>query len=207
LFATAISLCISDVDAFPDTAVTVEPSSSSAIVGSTFSINVTVVDVQNLYGLEMLLSWNSTILTLVDMEIQLGLDGGVLNTPLYIAENSTLGSRYTLVATSTNPAPSFSGTGNIVRMNFSVISIGACKLDLQTQLYDYPPPERDPPISLPVTHADVDGFFQGVIPEFPNYLVLAAIAMLTLSFVVLSKHISSRRDKTLDTSAQAGGLR
>jgi hypothetical protein len=187
IFVTILSFYTLAADAFPDTAVIVEPNSSSVVVGETFSINVTVVDVHNLYGLEVILSWDSTILALVNMEVQLGQNGGVLNAPVYIADNSTQGSRYTISATSTSPAPSFSGTGSIVHMNFSVIGTGACKLELQTQLYDYPPPDRDPRLSLPIVHTDVDGFFQGIIPEFPGYLFFVATAMLTLLSVVFSK--------------------
>jgi hypothetical protein len=204
LFATVSLLYISDASALPDTSVIVEPNESSAIVGDSFSVNVTIVDVQNLYGLEAILSWNSTILALVNVEVQLGQDGGVLNAPIYVAENSTQGSRYTVSATSTNPAPSFNGTGNIVRLNFSVIGLGTSELDLQTQLYDYPPSDRDPRLSLPITHADVDGLFQSVIPEFPNHLVIVAALMLTLFSAALSKHISRGRNKPFDKSAQAG---
>lgn len=203
IFVTIISFYTLAADAFPDTVVIVEPNSSSAIVGETFSINVTVVDVQNLYGLEAILSWNSSVLTLVNTEVQLGQNGGVLNAPVYIADNSTQGSRYTISATSTSPAPSFNGTGNIVRMDFSVVGTGACELDLQTQLYDYPPPDRDPRLSLPIAHTDVDGFFQSVIPEFPSNLVFVATAMLTLLSVVFSKHIFSRHNKTYDKSASS----
>jgi hypothetical protein len=204
LFATVSLLYISDASALPDTSVIVEPNESSAIVGDSFSVNVTIVDVQNLYGLEAILSWNSTILALVNVEVQLGQDGGVLNAPIYVAENSTQGSRYTVSATSTNPAPSFNGTGNIVRLNFSVIGLGTSELDLQTQLYDYPPSDRDPRLSLPITHADVDGLFQSAIPEFPSHLVLVAALMLTLFSAALSKHISRGRNKAFDKSAQAG---
>jgi len=201
IFLCGILFYTLPANASPDTIVIVEPNSSSAIVGGIFSVNVTIVDVQNLYGLEAILSWDSTVLTLVNAEVQLGQDGGVLNAPVYIVDNSTQGSRYTVSATSMNPAPSFNGTGNIVRMNFSVIGTGTCKLNLQTQLYDYPPPERDPRLSLPIAHEDVDGFFQGVIPEFPSYSVFVIIAMLTLFSIVLSKHISSRYSKTFNKSA------
>jgi len=175
------------------------------MIGETFYVNVTVVDVENLYGVDATLSWNSTILTLVNSEIQLGQDGGVLNAPIYIAENSSQGSRYTISATSTSPAPSFNGTGNIVRLNFSVISIGTCKLDLQTQLYDYPPLDRDPRLSLPISHEDIDGFFQGVIPEFPQSLVFVIIALLTLFVTLLSKRIFIRNNKTFGKSAASCG--
>jgi hypothetical protein len=205
IFVTITSFYTLATDAFPDTVVIVEPNSSSAIVGETFSVNVTVVDVQNLYGLEAILSWNSSVLTLVHTEVQLGQSSGVLNAPVYIADNSTQGSRYTVSATSTSPAPSFNGTGNIVCMNFSVIGSGACELDLQTQLYDYPPPDRDPRLSLPIAHTDVDGFLQSEIPEFPSDLVFVATAMLTLLSAVLSKHIFSRHNKTYDKSASSCG--
>ena len=47
------------VQAAPETVVKVEPSSSYANVGETFTINITVVDVQNLYGVEVTLYWNT----------------------------------------------------------------------------------------------------------------------------------------------------
>jgi hypothetical protein len=187
-------------NASPATVVIVDPNTSSAIVGETFIVNVTVVDVENLYGVEAVLSWNSTVLTLVSLEIQLGQQGGVLNAPVYIAENSVQESRYTISATSTSPASPFNGTGNIVRLNFSVLNVGTCELDLQTQLYDYPPPDRDPPLSLPIAHEDIDGLFQGLIPEFPGPLIFVAAVLLTLFSAVLSKHIFSKNNKPFRAS-------
>jgi Cohesin domain len=205
VFVCSILFLALTAKASPTTVVTVEPNSSSAMVGETFSVNVTVVDVENLFGVDATLTWNSTILTLVNCEIQLGQEGGALNPPIYIAENSSQGSKYTISATSTNPAPSFNGTGIIVRLNFSVLSIGTCKLDLQTQLYDYPPPDRDPRLSLPIAHEDIDGVFQGVIPEFPHSLFFVITALLTLSMTLLSKRISSRNNKTFGKSVSNRG--
>jgi hypothetical protein len=206
LFTVMVPFYTLDVNAVPDTVVTVEPSSTSVAVSDTFCVNVSVFDVQNLYGLEMTLSWNSTILHLVKVEILLGQNGGVLNPPVYIAENLTLENRYSLSATSTSPAPSFYGTGNVVSMNFSVNNIGTCMFDLQTQLYDYPPLDRDPRLSLPIAHTDVDGVFTGVIPEFSHHLIFVAIISLTLFSVVLSKRISCRRNKIFDKSERADNL-
>lgn len=205
VFVCGILFCALTAKASTTTVVIVEPNSSSAMIGEIFSVNVTVVDVENLYGVDATLTWNSTILTLVNSEIQLGQEGGALNVPIYIVENSSQGNRYTISATSTSPAPSFNGTGNIISLNFSVLSIGTCKLDLQTQLYDYPPLDRDPRLSLPIAHEDIDGFFQGVIPEFPQSLVFVIIALLTLFTTLLSKRIFSRNNKTFGKSASSRG--
>ncbi len=206
LLAATCHIHTSDVGALPDASVVVEPHESSSIVGEVFSLNVTIVDVYNLYGLDVMLGWNSSVLLLVGVEVQLGQDGGALNPPIYMAENSTLGSRYIVAAASMSPAPSFNGTGNIVCLSFSVIDTGMCELDLQTQLYDYPPPDRDPRLSLPIVHTDVDGLFQSTIPEFPEPLVLIVAIVLTLFSAVLTKHASNKHDKCFRKSVPAGVL-
>ena len=48
----------------PETVVRVEPYSSSTYVGETFTINLTVIGVQNLYGVEVTLCWNASVLEL-----------------------------------------------------------------------------------------------------------------------------------------------
>ena len=78
--------------------------------------------------------------------------------PLFIAENNitqTLG-QYRLVATSMNPAPSFNGSGNIVKITFNPLSLGDSILDLESQLSDYPPLDREPRISFPIDHTTMD---------------------------------------------------
>lgn len=185
------------VQAAPETVVKVEPYSSHANVSETFTINLIVADVQNLYGVEVNLYWNFSILKPVNIDVRLGEIYGVLCNPVYVVQNSTQDGKYVLAATSMAPAPSFNGTGNIVRITFTVTSPGNCKLDLETELWDRPPPNQG---SMPIEHTTIDGFFD-VIPEFPNILILPLFIILTILAVVWGKKISrklgSQRDSRL----------
>jgi len=178
--------------AAPETILKVDPDTISANVSETFTINITVIDVQNLYSVEVTLYWNSSLLKLENVDIRLGQADGVLYDPIYIVENSTREGKYTLAALSYASAPSFNGTGNIVRITFNAINPGDSKFDLaETQLYDYPPPDREPRISMPIEHITIDGFFN-ITPEIPSTTILVILLILTTLAVVLSKKISKK---------------
>ena len=170
----------------PETVVQVEPQTVSANVGETFTVNITVIEVQNLYGIEVSLCWNSSVLDPVNVDIRLGQTDGVLHSPpsVYIVENLTKESEYVLAATSVNPAPSFNGSGNIVNITFSVTNPGDSELDLETRLWDYPPPNE---ASSPIDHTTIDGSVCAIIPEIPSTTVLLIIIILTTFMLVLSK--------------------
>ncbi len=178
-------------DESSETLVTVEGQHNLANVGEAFTINVTVFDVQNLYGLEIALVWNQTILKLANVDVRLGQTYGVLYNPIYFDENSKQGS-YIIQAASMNPAPSFNGTGNIVQITFEVVNIGFSQLDLSTKLYDYPPADRDPRVSLPIPHTTIDGFCEAVVSEFSIPFVLLIVVFLTLVATIFSS-IRKRR--------------
>jgi hypothetical protein len=149
------------------TVVKVEASTTSATIGKTFTVTITVTDVQNLYGLEVILNWNATVLQIINVDTRLGVESfpdGVLhessNSPaIFIAENNLTQTEgeYRLDATSMVPAASFTGSGNIAKITFRPISIGNSELNLRSQLYDYPPTDRDK-ISLPIQHTTQDSF-------------------------------------------------
>jgi hypothetical protein len=180
------------VQAAPETIIEVDPDIISANVSETFTINIKVIDVQNLYSVEVTLYWNSFLLKLENIDIRLGQADGVLYNPIYIVENSTREGKYTLAAMSYVPAPSFNGSGNIVRITFNAINLGDSKFDLaETQLYDYPPPDREPRISMPIEHITIDGFFN-IIPEILSTTILIILLILTTLAVVLSKKISKK---------------
>jgi len=194
--------------AAPETIVKVDPDTISANVSETFTINIRVIDVQNLYSVEVTLYWNSSLLKLENVDIRLGQADGVLYDPIYIVENSTREGKYTLAALSYASAPSFNGTGNIVRITFNATNSGDSKLDLaETQLYDYPPTDREPRISMPIEHITIDGFFNIIHfvdqddqwdydkdddLEIPSTTVLTILLILTTLAVVLSKKISKK---------------
>jgi len=187
------------VQASPGTVVRVEPSPSYSDIGETFTINITVVDVQNLYGIEVTLYWNASVLYAVSVDTRLGVEShpdGVLHEPpsIFVAENNVTQKqgKYVLTATSVAPAPSFSGSGNIVRITFNATSFADSELNLETELYDYPPPDREPRISLPIEHTTIDGSFR-IIPEFPNLSILLLFMTISLCVIILLKRSIQKR--------------
>ena len=97
------------VSAASETLVEVEPISSSAATGEILGIDITVMNVQNLYSVEVILRWNASILRVVGTDVRLGQSDGVLYNPFLIAQNQTNQERgeFALAATSYSPAPSF----------------------------------------------------------------------------------------------------
>jgi hypothetical protein len=188
------------------TVVEVEPQASSASVGGNFTVNVTVVDVENLYGIEVDLSWNASILEPVGIDVRLGWADGALYSPLYMAENSTQEGEYTLAAASTS-ATSFNGTGNLVIVTFEVKSSGTSNLTLATQLYDYPPPDRDPRLSMPIDHSTISGVFSSIIPEIPNPAVLLVFMTFTVVAVAFSRRIQDKNRTRQDLLAEQKATR
>jgi len=162
---------IATVRAAPRTTIRVEPYASTAQVGESFTINITLTDAQNLYGVEVALHWNTSILRITNVDVRLGNEShpdGILHEPIFIAKNETVQNegRYLLAATSMAPADSFNGSGNIVKITFDVTNVGSCKLDLETELRGKPPPGDVAPL---IEHTTVDGFFgrQIEISAFP----------------------------------------
>ena len=127
---TCLAFCpILVVSSQVSTAVVVEPSTISARMGESFDVTVSLSAVQNLYGLEVILNWDPAVLRVVNRDIRLGVEtfsDGVLHEsssspPILIAEDILTESRgeYRLAATSYAPAPSFNGSGNIVKIKSS----------------------------------------------------------------------------------------
>jgi hypothetical protein len=163
------------------TTVKVEPSTASPIIGKTFTVTISLTNVQNLYGLEVTLNWNPAILEATNIDTRTGVEtfpDGVLHEssnspPIFTAENNLTQSKgeYRLAATSMGPASPFTGSGNIIKITFNPINLGNSALSLQSQLYDYPPIDRDPRISLTINHTSQDS----------SVTVIAAIATNTPS--------------------------
>lgn len=176
------------VRASTETIVKVEPYASFASLGETFSINIRVVDVQNLYGVEIALYWNGTVLQLTHVDVRLNINeshpDGVLYNPVYW-DDETSPNKYFLYGTSYDPAPPFSGSGNIVVLNFTVIAEGNCTFHLESKLADWPPPDRIPRISKPIDHITLDGVF--IIPEFSAPLLLLLFLILLAFMAILTR--------------------
>lgn len=148
------------VRATPKTVVKVEPHASYTHVGETFNINITVVNVRNLYGVDITLQWNASILKLVEADVRLGRSDGVLYGQIFspYGENKSIcGEGVCRIAcVSVAPAPSFNGSGTVARLTFNVTNVGRCKLSLASKLASNLKIHGS---AAPIEHTTVDGFF------------------------------------------------
>jgi hypothetical protein len=204
LVATLLTLSLIQT-AFPqsssNTKVAVNPESTNAFLGETITINITLSNVQNLYGLDVTLLWDPSALTVKNVDILLGVEShsdGVLHeapsADIFVQENDTDQENgvYHLVATSVAPAPSFSGSGSIAILSFNVSSIGHSELILKTELADY-----NPSGSNLIDHTDVSGAVDSVIPEFPSVIAISLILILvTISAVFYRRLLGKTRLKS-----------
>ncbi|MEM2112301.1 MAG: cohesin domain-containing protein [Candidatus Bathyarchaeia archaeon] len=183
------SISTSTAQNLDQTIVKVDPATISVDASEIFVVNITIIDVQNLYGVEVVVRWNTSLLQLVSIDIRLGVNSypdGVLYEPFMNITQENIG-EYIIGATSYNPAPPFNGSGNIIRMTFQAIDNGESILDLETKLYDYPPPDREPRESLPIPHTTIDGAVI-IIPEFSN-IILAIILILVTMLILITRNL------------------
>ncbi|HMK93805.1 MAG TPA: cohesin domain-containing protein [Candidatus Limnocylindrales bacterium] len=153
--------------------VSVSPQTSTAPVGKTVTVAIQISNVQNLYGLDVTLSYNSAVLRLTNSKPDLGsssIPGGVLYgdpvsmniAPGGVYYNTSLStsSDYEIFATSENDTAGvgpFSGSGTIVTLTFTVLSSGQSPLTLNVQLASYPQGPGD--VSEPISATLVNGNF------------------------------------------------
>ncbi len=160
------------------TKIIVDPTNNTFAVGEFFNINVTIVDVTNLYGFDIRFWWDSTVLEYQSKLVYIPRDtkpNGILWSPYVkpIDVASKTAGTYRLVAGSQNPAPSFNSTasdGQVFRLRFKVLREGATWLHFtSTELSD----RSTPPRAIP--HVAEDGHFT------TNLLNKAPLANFTFS--------------------------
>ncbi len=181
------------VQAASGTTVSSIPSTTTPDLGETFTVNITVSNVQNLYGVDVELSWNASVLQVLNVDSRLGVEShadGLLHEILPDAEIDVVEDdvsaetgNYHIVATSVRPAPSFSGSGNIAVLTFNVTSLGHSGFALETELADYP--ASGEPANL-IEHTTNAGAIN-VIPEFPSLIAVALLLVLATAAVAFSK--------------------
>ena len=171
------------------TTVKAQPSNTAPKYGATFTVDITVSNVQNLYAVDVQLSWNKDVIRIASATPHLGVEsqpGGVLHGSVYVALNSMSQQTgtYQLVATSEGSAAAFSGSGKMVTLTFTVIHTGHSELTLETELADKPVPPN--PANL-ITHIDLSSSVNAVIPEFSTVFALVVFLILATGGVVFSK--------------------
>ena len=171
------------------TTVKAQPSIAAPKVGTLFTVDITIANVKNLYGVDVQLSWKKEILRITGASSQLGVEshsGGVLHQNIYVALDSMSQQTgtYQLVATSEGSAAAFSGSGKIVTLTFTVIQAGHSELTLETELADKPVLPN--PANL-ISHTDLSSSVNAVIPEFSTVLALVVFLVLSTGALVFSK--------------------
>ncbi len=191
LLAVSVLLAIIPISAVlaQTTIVKVQPSTSSPNVGATFTVDITISNVQNLYGVDVTLTWNKDVLRIISASSQLGVEshtGGVLHETVYIAFDSMSQQTgtYELVATSEGSAAGFSGSGKIVTLTFTVAKAGHSELTLETELADKPAAGG---ISNPINHTDQSSAVDSAVPEFSTAFALIVFLILATGALVFSK--------------------
>jgi hypothetical protein len=152
------------------TTIAVDPSTSTATVGETFSININVTDVTNLTCWEFKLYFRNDVLNCTAVS-----EGPFLKSVGSTFFNKTILNNYNtthgqILAYSTLLGPvSISGSGVIATITFKAIGVGDTLLDLtDTKLGD----EKIPP--QPIPHTTTDGTATVTAP--PHDLSITSIA-------------------------------
>ena len=148
--------------------INVSPQSNLVTVGQTLKVNIQINNIQNLYGVDIALTWDTSMLKLVSNQTfaPVSNGAGILNGPILFVQESADQSigEYNLIATSENPAGAFSGSGTLATLTFTVTSTGSSALTLMSstsstpQLASYAAPgsgETSQPINVTVVNGNV----------------------------------------------------
>jgi hypothetical protein len=217
------SVCVTKSQGDPNTAVSVIPAQTSIQVGKTFTVNITLSNVANLYGLDVTLDYNSSILQLVGAKPDgnnltsavafLGtnsIPGGVLyGSPvtndtnsidaggLYYNTSLSTTNEYHIFATSVNQASSFNGSGTIASLTFSVLNSGHSDLTLSSALADHPGTSETTSEEIP--HLDNSASVDvGQVPEFSAAVTWVILAVaITSTLMLMKKEFSKKREQAL----------
>ncbi len=139
----------------PTAAVRVVPEHAQALVGQEISVNITVSDVKDLFGWEIKLKWNTTVLEARDIS-----EGEFLkasNTTFFYPQLNNTAGYAVAVCTFVNDIQGVDGTGVLATLTFRVRASGSCYLDLyETMLLDSGEKR--------ITHTVVEGKLTGTSP-------------------------------------------
>jgi len=188
----AVSNSISFVKA-QETDVLIEPQFLSIPkIGETFSVNVSIYNVSNLFGYDFLIWYNTTLIDCLNVEWP----KGHFLTPILRPNNffsiktiedninETMGA-VRVTATLTNGEPSKNGSGLLVKITFKATAIGSTFLRLYFPGFDYPVKLSDPEgNAIPCSTIDSE---VTVIPEFFNPLLMFMFLAIALVVIFLKK--------------------
>jgi hypothetical protein len=179
------------------TVIKAEASASQPHIGDTLTVNIKISNAQNLYGVDVTLNWNPSVLKLISATPQLGVEShsnGVLHEsstyPIDVEDNTQSDREYHLLATSTGSSTaSFSGSGTIATLQFNVTSAGPTGLALDAELSER---TSDGQVTLVEPSATVDSI-NTVVPEFPLLIVVVGLAIVATATILIATKIRRHR--------------
>ncbi len=185
------------------TVVGIVPAESSGQQGKNVAVNIEVSNVENLYAIDVIVDYNSSVLQLANAEPTLGTraiaDRGILyGSPvvndtnsieagcIYFNTSLSTANEFRLFATSVAPADSFNGSGIVATLTFNIVGSGQSNLVLTSILADHPEPGET--TSEEITHEDVSGQVQAApIPEFPQIALLLVAGACATGTMILAR--------------------
>jgi hypothetical protein len=191
LILCLISPCMVYAVSAQTTTVTAEANSSQLKVGDTLTVTLKVSDAVDLYGVDITLSWNTSVLEAVSATNSLGVEShsnGVLHAssayPIDVEDDAVTDGQYHLLATSQGSSTSsFSGSGTLATITFNVTGTGSANLSLN----DVELSTRDATgeISLVTAQTNVS-VVTTTIPEFSIAALALALAVAAAAIVILA---------------------
>jgi hypothetical protein len=167
--------------------VYVDPQISYGIIGQNLLVNICVSDVADLYGWELKLGWNTTILDAVDVS-----EGALLASggdPLFAYKiNNTLG--YMIVdCTLLGSVSGVNGSGVLTSVKFYVETFGECPLDLYDTILINSAEQA-------IEHVSLDGYYYTSVDD-------VAVIDLTASSMQINVTVENQgtRTETFNVSA------
>lgn len=156
-------------------------------VGDHFIVNVSIGDVSNLYGYELKIYYNSTLMNGTSVTEGSFLKGGgpTFWDPVNFTDhyNSTEGVLYIADLLTTNVS-GVSGGGVLATIEFKSVALGDCVLHLEdVKLSD--------PTSSQISNVNSDGAVT-VVPELTSLAVFLTLIIASLFGVLLGKRASAR---------------
>jgi hypothetical protein len=162
-----------DLDASMDI---VAPSSVLDVTGHTFTVNITLVNVNAMWGWSCVITWNSTVVNCT---------GKALG-PFNPAGGSLLGfidnvnGKIPKLAYGTTEEETVTGSGIGAFLTFKTKALGNVNLNVSSANYiDYP----DKIVyDLPVNQTTVI-----IVPEFPTFLIIPLFFVITAAIAIMTK--------------------
>ena len=146
--------------------VYVDPENVTKNVNETFTIDIVIADVENLYGVGIQFRWDPSILEYVSHTAKIPVEtypDGILHEPgMFVMDtvDPTAGT-YEIAYASMDPAPVFAGTGIAFNMTFTVKKAGGCALEFSKDPHTgLPLIQLSSQAGQPISCDSQDGYFE-----------------------------------------------